>query len=96
MRALEETVLRVVQMGLGAIGQAVAARARKEPGLELVGAVDADPGLAGTDLGRVLGGERLGLEIASDIGPVIEATRPDLVLHATGSFLEEVAPQLVN
>ena len=89
-------MLRVVQMGLGAIGQAVAARARKEPGLELVGAVDADPGLAGTDLGRVLGGERLGLEIASDIGPVIEATRPDLVLHATGSFLEEVAPQLLS
>jgi 4-hydroxy-tetrahydrodipicolinate reductase len=96
MRALEETVLRVVQMGLGPIGRAVAARARSEPGIELVGAVDADSGLVGTDLGGLLGGEPLDLEIAPDVGPVIEATGPDLVLHATGSFLEDVAPQLLS
>lgn len=87
-------MVRVVQMGLGPIGLAVAARARQEPGMELVGAVDPDPRLVGKDLGELLGQGTLGIEVAADVTTVLDAARPDVVLHATGSFLEEVAPQL--
>jgi len=86
-------MVRVLQMGLGPIGLATAARARREAGLELVGVVDADPALAGKELGELLGEGSLGMAVAPDAAAAIDATRPDLVLHATGSFLEDVAPQ---
>ena len=88
-------MLRIVQMGLGPIGLATAARAIREKGMELVGVVDADPALVGSDLGQLVGREPMGLAVAADVIPVLEATRPDLVLHATGSFLEEVQAQLL-
>jgi 4-hydroxy-tetrahydrodipicolinate reductase len=87
-------MVRVVQMGLGPIGLATAARARQDAGLELVGAVDSDPRLVGKDLGELLGEGPLGIEVVPDVEPALDATRPDLVLHATGSFLAEVADQL--
>jgi len=87
-------MVRVVQMGLGPIGLATAARARRDAGLELVGAVDSDPRLVGKDLGELLGEDPLGIEVAGDVEAALDATRPDLVLHATGSFLAEVADQL--
>jgi len=88
-------MLRIVQMGLGPIGLATAARAIREKGMQLVGVVDADPALVGSDLGRLVGREPMGLAVAADVIPVLEATSPDLVLHATGSFLEEVQAQLL-
>ena len=80
-------------MGLGPIGLAVAAGAAAEPTLELVGAIDADPALAGSDLGRLVPGAE-GLVVAADARSLLDRVKPDLVLHATGSFLEDVAPQL--
>jgi len=86
--------LRILQMGLGPIGLATAARVAQEPAMELVGAVDSNPALAGRDLGELLGRSGLGLEVSPEVLPLLERTKPDVVLHATGSFLEEVAGQL--
>ena len=85
-------MIRVVQMGLGPIGRSIAKSVGGRPGLKLVGAVDPDPALAGADLGTVIGGEPLGLEVR----PAFDAidVPVDLVLHATGSSLREVASQL--
>ena len=85
-------MIRVVQMGLGPIGRSIAKSVGGRPGLKLVGAVDPDPALAGADLGTVIGGETLGLEVR----PAFDAidVPVDLVLHATGSSLREVASQL--
>jgi 4-hydroxy-tetrahydrodipicolinate reductase len=87
-------MIRVLQMGLGPIGLATAARARRTSGLELAGVVDTDPRLVGKDLGELLGEPALGIDVAADVLGAIDATHPDLVLHATGSFLDEVAAQL--
>ncbi len=88
-------MLRVVQVGLGSIGQAIAARAHGDAGLELVGAADPDPHLAGRDLGELIGVGKLDIEVGSELEPLLETVRPDLVLHATGSFLEEVQTQFL-
>jgi len=88
-------MLRVVQAGLGSIGQAIAARAHRDAGLELVGAADPNPELVGRDLGKLIGVGQLDIEVASALDPLLETVRPDLVLHATGSFLEEVATQFL-
>jgi 4-hydroxy-tetrahydrodipicolinate reductase len=88
-------MLRIVQMGLGPIGLATAARVRQEADMELVGVVDPDPGLVGMDLGELLGQRSLGIEVAPEVAPLLDRTCPDLVLHATGSFLDEVAGQFL-
>ncbi len=88
-------MLRVVQAGLGSIGQAIAVRAHRDAGLQLVGAADPNPELAGRDLGELIGVGKLEIEVAAELEPLLETVRPDLVLHATGSFLEEVQTQFL-
>ncbi len=88
-------MLRVVQVGLGSIGQAIAVRAQREAGLALVGAADPDPELAGRDLGELIGVGKLDIVVGSELELLLETVRPDLVLHATGSFLEEVRTQFL-
>jgi 4-hydroxy-tetrahydrodipicolinate reductase len=57
--------------------------------------VDADQQKIGRDLGELLGGAATGIPVAADAGATLDATRPDVVLHATSSTLSRVAPQLI-
>ncbi len=87
---------RVICYGLGPVGCSIAklALSRREQ-IEVVGAVDINPDLIGKDLGEVIGFDK-------KIGISIEKSRPeiyydaDIVLHATGSFLSDVKPQLID
>lgn len=85
---------RVAQVGLGSIGLGIAARARRRAGMELVGGVDRAGELVGKDLGLVLGTDPLGVVVRSSVDELVDRDHPDVVLHATGSRLEEVADQL--
>ena len=85
--------LRVVQFGLGPIGQA-SARLALDHGHRLVGALDLDPGRVGQDLGTVLGGDVLGVEVRDGVEALAE-WRPDVVLHTTSSFLDRIEGQLL-
>jgi hypothetical protein len=86
----------VIAFGLGPIGRRIAAAVIGEPRLRLVGAVDVDPQLAGRPLTELVDGAP-----AVTIAASLAAALPDpipaelTVLHATGSFLDQVAPQLV-
>src|SRR5271165_4976596 len=83
----------VVVMGLGHVGREIARAALTSEEVDLVGAVDTAPGLAGTSLGEVLG-----LESAVRVTETLrEARHPGaVVLHATGSRLEAVLAQLLE
>lgn len=84
---------RAVQYGVGPIGAEIAALAI-ERGIEIVGAIDIDPELVGRDLASVLEIEQpTDVPITDDPGEAL-ATDPDVVFHATGSVLADVAPQL--
>ncbi len=88
-------MLRVVQIGLGPIGVAIARRVAQSPELELVGAVDPKAGIVGRDLGEVLGsGKEMGVTVAASLDALLRSVRPDVALHATGSHLTEVTEQL--
>ncbi|HET9596125.1 MAG TPA: dihydrodipicolinate reductase [Anaeromyxobacteraceae bacterium] len=78
-------------MGLGPIGQAIARAALEDSGFHLVAAVD--PALAGRRLDEVLGAGPA-LTIASEPRKAFAAARGGVVLHATGSSFERVAPEL--
>jgi len=87
--------IRVVQYGLGPIGCAVARALLEKDGLELVGAADIAPDKAAKDLASVLGlpGE-LGIRVEEDARVMLRTAQPDVVIHTTQSFFNEVYPQL--
>ncbi|MBM3266816.1 MAG: dihydrodipicolinate reductase [Candidatus Sericytochromatia bacterium] len=84
--------VEVVLFGLGAIGIEVARAARARTGLRVVGAVDVDPAKVGRDLGEVCGEAPWGVPVRADLGDLAGAR---VAVHTTGSFLPDVAPQLL-
>jgi 4-hydroxy-tetrahydrodipicolinate reductase len=87
--------IRVLHVGLGPIGSAIARQVVSRRGLIPVGAVDVDPAKVGRDMSNVIGVERrLGVPVQADLAKAIRSTRPDVVLHCTSSSLKAVMPQL--
>ncbi len=86
----------VVVMGLGEIGRAIAKGALARPEVQLVGAVDPHPELAGKPLAEVLGVAAPGLSVAADPAGLLRAARGGVVLHAAGSRFQEVLPGLTE
>lgn len=89
--------IRVISYGLGAIGRSAAALVLQKSGMQLVGAVDANPQLAGRDLGDVLGtGKKLGIVIADKPAVLFAQVQADAVIHCTSSGFVEVYEQLTE
>jgi 4-hydroxy-tetrahydrodipicolinate reductase len=84
--------LRLGFYGFGAIGR-LTARVAIERGFEIIGAVDINPNILGKDVGELAGVGRLGVRVTSDPASLAAA---DVVVHATGSFLDKVYPQLLE
>ncbi len=89
--------IRVLQVGLGYIGLAVAQILSEREGYELVGAADIDPALAGSDLGR-LAGLTGGLEIpvSGSISDALSNTQADVAVLTTSSRMEDITPQVLE
>ncbi|MEM3387693.1 MAG: hypothetical protein QXN08_08525 [Nitrososphaerales archaeon] len=87
--------LRVLHIGLGAIGLEVAKLVSKKSGLRTVGASDLVK-YVGEDFGEVLGVGKTGVKVSSDYRRVLKEVKPDLVLHATSSYLQDVYEQIVD
>ncbi len=92
--------LRIVQYGLGPIGQETARTvlAKDDAAMTLVGAVDIDPDKVGRDVAEVIGDgvAQTGLSVSDNAGAVLSDAEPDVVLHTTTSFLDGVTDQLVQ
>lgn len=86
--------IRVVQWGLGAMGQGVARLIQAKEGLELVGALDINPDLTGKDVCEVLGGEPTGVLISNDPASILDSSKVDVVTIATTSWVELQLPNL--
>ncbi len=86
--------IRVISYGLGAIGRAAARGVLDHPHMEVVGAVDCDPALAGRDLGRVIGlRHRLGVPVHETATDLLKRARADAVIHCTTSKFPIAAKQ---
>ena len=89
--------IRVVQFGLGPIGQACVQALLQKPAFHLVGGIDADPQKIGKDLGEACGlKKRLGLAVRGDAEAALAEWRPHVALHTTQSFLNQIEDQLVT
>ncbi|WP_202460328.1 dihydrodipicolinate reductase [Streptomyces sp. SID1328] len=83
---------QAVVVGLGATGRAIASSLLQRADVEIVGAVDQDPRVAGQDLGNALGGATNGVVVVSDPADLPAA---DLAIVATVSNLHRVADVLL-
>ena len=89
--------IRVVQMGLGAVGCGIVQTALGRSQLHVVGAVDVDPTKVGKDLGEILGtDETLDIPVTASLGDVLNSQSVDVVLQATGSHIPDVVGQLTE
>ena len=92
--------VRVVQYGLGPIGQECLRTilAKENTGeVKLVGAIDIDPEKVGRDVADFIGRDsKTGVVIGENAEKVLEDTSPHVVLHTTSSFLDRVHLQLKN
>ncbi len=84
--------MRLGIYGFGAIGR-LAARLALDRGYEIVAVVDIDKRIVGKDVGELLGIGDLGVKVSTDVGELADA---DVVLHATGSYLDKVFDQIVS
>lgn len=83
-------------MGLGFIGQEIARAALRSEELELIGAIDFSPSLAGKKISDVLGLPAGTFKVARDLPSAIGKRRGAVLLHATGSQLPQVMEQLLG
>lgn len=89
--------IRVVQFGLGPIGQACVKVLAEKAGVELVGGLDIDVNKIGKDLGEVCGlNKSLGAVVRGDLETALAEWRPQVVVHTTLSFLDRIEDQLVT
>ncbi len=84
--------LKVVQYGLGSLGIEIVKVLHEKKDLKLVGAIDRDPKRMGKDAGLLSVGKKLGVKVSS----IDEALKkkPDIVLHATTSYLDQAHEQI--
>ena len=87
--------IRVMQVGLGPIGAAVARQLATRKGFRIVAAVDIDPSKVGRDAGIVaeLGGP-IRVKVTDDLRKTAKSAKPDIAVLCTSSSLKTVMPQL--
>jgi 4-hydroxy-tetrahydrodipicolinate reductase len=87
--------IRVVLYGLGQIGLETAKVILSRPDLELVGAIDVDPGKQQRDVADLSGLSRpSGVRVSDRANEVLQVTRAHVVVLTTGSRFKEVLPQI--
>jgi hypothetical protein len=87
--------IRVMHVGLGPIGAAVARQFTIRKGFRIVAAVDIDPNKIGRDVGDVAGlGGPIRVKVTSDLRKAAKAAKPDIAVLCTSSSLKNVMPQL--
>jgi len=87
---------KIVQYGVGPIGAELVKYTLRKEGIKIVGAIDIDRNKVGKDLGELAVGKNLGVSITDDVDRLLARTKPDVVLHSTGSYLKDVKPQLLK
>ncbi|MBI2917629.1 MAG: dihydrodipicolinate reductase [Chloroflexi bacterium] len=85
--------LKVIIVGLGEMGQAIA-RGVLARGATIMGAVDPAPDKAGVDLGGLLDQPVLGVPVRPTIEAALAGLQADLAILATRSYLKDTFPQI--
>lgn len=89
--------VRFAVYGVGPIGSLIVRHGLERSWMELVGAFDIDPLKVGRDVGEVIGlSEKIGVIVEKPSIGVLRTVEADIILHATGSFLDKVYEQILD
>lgn len=92
-----ERKIRVIQYGIGPIGQKVTAYLNEKRNVQIVGAIDSDPEKRGIDLGELAGlASPLGVTVSHESARVLNETEADVVVLTTTSTLKNIQPQIME
>jgi len=86
--------IKVVQMGLGPIGNKATQYILDRKNLEIVGAVDADPEKVGQDVAVLAGLAPIGVTVTADVAQAVKGKSADVVLLTTSSDMSKIVEQL--
>ena len=89
-------MIRIVQIGLGPLGQKTVQFISERKGLKIVAAIDPDPEKAGQDLGKLCGLKSLGLKVQKDLKSVLKDKKADVAILTTVSNLKTVEKQVAE
>jgi 4-hydroxy-tetrahydrodipicolinate reductase len=90
-------IIKVVQYGLGPIGLGIVEVLLARPWIQLVGAIDIDKNKVGKDVGQLLDSSKnTGVIVSDNVEDVLKKTSPQIVTHATSSYMEKINPQIVK
>lgn len=96
-------MIRIMQIGLGPIGLGVVRRLLENPGVLVVGAIDPASDKAGRKLSALFGNGQVPagadeITVLPSLGRAISEIKekPMIAIHTTGSFLSNVAPQIIE
>ena len=87
-------LIRVLIVGAGQMGRAIARLLLDKDGLQVVGICDRRQDLAGADIGELCGGPAAGVPVESDLDRLLERARPDVAIQATCSRLNDAWPDI--
>jgi len=88
--------MKVIQIGLGPLGQKVVRYISERSGIEIVGAADINPEITGQDVGEISGVESLGVSIKNSITEAIQSCDANCAILTTVSSLEVITPQILE
>ncbi len=86
--------IKVVQIGIGPLGQQITRYIIERKGLKIVGAVDKDPLKIGKDLGELCSISKLDIQVSDSLKGVIEISNPDVAILTTVSGIEKITAQI--
>lgn len=89
-------MIKIIQIGIGALGKQVLTYALEREGIQVLGAVDLSPELHGKDIGTLCGMEERNVAVSATIGEAISAAarQPEVAVLTTVSSIEKLVPQV--
>jgi 4-hydroxy-tetrahydrodipicolinate reductase len=87
--------VKVAVLGTGQMGSGIVRLLMRKQGLELVGVYGKRADRAGVDVGEAIGlGKKTGLVLSADLAGMLASTKPDIVIQATCSRVEQAADEI--
>ncbi len=86
--------IKILQIGMGPVGQKISEYINERKGLEITGVVDKDPEKAGLELNKLCCVNISGIKISNSINETINLNKPDVAIITTVSSINEIAGQI--
>ncbi|WP_421762798.1 hypothetical protein [Ekhidna sp.] len=86
--------MKILQVGMGPLGQKISEFIEQRSGLQIVGAIDTNPQLIGSDLGSLNTKLTTPIKVVESIKHVDD--KPDVIILTTTSTMESITPQILE